>query len=359
MIHNSEFGGGFRRMFVLLLLLSVGAVFVAMIRGFLIALFLAAMFAALIYPVQRWTTRRFRGHEHAAAVVVLIGFVIAVGVPMLAMLGLVAAEAVQISAKVMPWVREQLQGGSSLVFELPAWVPYAEELEPYRRTILEKLGQGVAAVGRVLVGSIPDLTQGTIDVLLDAFIFLYAMFFFLAEGPRWLAQAKNYVPLKSEDRDLIVERGFAVTRAALKGILVIGLLQGVLVALAFWAAGIQGAAFWGAIVLILSAVPALGSGLVWGPAAIYLFATGETAWAIGMVIWGAVIVGVVDNVLRPIVVGRDAKLPDLVILVSTLGGIVMFGAAGILIGPIIAAILSILLNVYHAAFSTALPDDAK
>ncbi|HEX7047958.1 MAG TPA: AI-2E family transporter [Gammaproteobacteria bacterium] len=347
----------FRKFFVLLLVFAVAAAFINMIHGFLTALFLAAVFSALLYPLQRHTTHWFGGHERLAAVAVVIIALIAIGIPLLSMLGLVTAEAVSVSSKVAPWIKEQLQGTSPFTGDLPGWVPFAEELEPYRRTILEKAGQAVSAAGKFLVGSIPNLTQVTIGIALDAFIMIYAMFFFLVEGPEWLARAKNYVPLRSEDRDMIVERGFTVTRAALKGILVIGLLQGILVGLAFWAAGIQGAAFWGAIVLILSAIPGLGAALVWVPAALYLFITGETGWGIAMTAWGVVVVGLVDNILRPIVVGRDAKLPDLLILVSTLGGIVMFGAAGILVGPILAAMLVIVLDIYHAAFAQVLPAD--
>ncbi|HEX7030293.1 MAG TPA: AI-2E family transporter [Gammaproteobacteria bacterium] len=358
MARVGSFEDRFRKFFVLLLVFAVAAAFINMIHGFLTALFLAAVFSALLYPLQYRTTRWFGGRERLAAVVVVIVSLIAIGIPLLSMLGLVTAEAVNVSSKVMPWIKEQLQGGGSgLGGRLPDWVPFADELAPYRRTILEKLGQGVAAAGKFLVGSIPNLTQVTIAIALDAFIMIYAMFFFLVEGPEWLARAKNYVPLHAEDRDMIVARGFAVTRAALKGILVIGLLQGILVGLALWAAGIQGAAFWGAIVLILSAIPGLGAAVVWVPAALYLFIAGETGWGIAMTVWGAVVVGLVDNILRPIVVGRDAKLPDLLILVSTLGGIVMFGAAGILVGPILAAMLVIVLDIYHAAFAQVLPED--
>lgn len=357
MSRASVFEDRFRKFFVLLLLFTVVAAFLNMIQGFLVALFLAAVFTALVYPMQRWTTARLGGRPRVAAVIVELVFLLAVGIPVLAMLGMVTAEAVQISGKVMPWIKEQLQANAALSSSLPEWLPFADDLEPYRRTILEKIGTGVSAAGKFLVGSVPEVTQSTVGILLDAFIMIYAMFFFLVDGPEWLRKAKHYVPLHSEDRDLIVERGFVVTRAALKGILVIGLLQGILVGLAFWAAGIHGAAFWGAIVLILSAIPGLGAPLVWLPAAIYLFITGETGWGIAMVVWGVVVVGLVDNILRPVVVGRDAKLPDLLILVSTLGGIVMFGAIGILLGPILAAVVVIVFDIYHHAFATALPDD--
>jgi len=356
MNERGVFEDRFRKFFVLFLLIVVAIAFLGMIRGFLVALFLAAMFSALIYSWQRALTRLFRGRDRLAAAATVILFMLAVGVPLLLMAGVVAAEAMQISAHVMPWIKEQLQDGAVLG-GLPEWLPFRDELAPYRRTMLEKAGQGVAAAGQFLVGSIPDVTQGTAAMLIDVFVLLYAMYFFLVYGPAWLERAKHYVPLREDDRDEIVERGYQVMRAALKGILVIGVLQGVLVGLAFWVAGLQGAFFWGAIALILSAIPGLGPPLVWIPAAIYLFVVGDTAMGIGMIVWGAGPVGLVDNVLRPKVVGRDAKLPDLLVLVSTLGGIVMFGAAGILIGPILAAILVIVLRIYHRAFATALPED--
>lgn len=351
-----RFEDRFRKFFVLFLLIAVAAVFLNMVQNFLVALFLAAMFTALIYSWQRFFTHAFGGRSRLAAVVVVLLFVLAVGIPMLAMTGMVVAEAVQISGKVMPWIKDQLQN-QQLLGPLPHWLPFREELAPYRLTLIEKTGQGVAAAGKFLVGNVPDVTQETMGVLINGFVMLYAMFFFLVHGPEWLHKAKHYVPLQEEDRDLVVKRGYDVTRAALKAILIIGVLQGVLIGLAFWAAGLQGAAFWGAIVLVLAAIPGLGPALVWGPAAIWLFATGEIAWGIGMLLWGAVIVGLVDNILRPMVVGRDTRMPDLLVLVSTLGGLLMFGIAGILIGPVLAAILVMLLDIYHGAFATALPDD--
>ncbi|HEX7030392.1 MAG TPA: AI-2E family transporter, partial [Gammaproteobacteria bacterium] len=182
MRRTGTFEDNFRRFFVLLLLFAVTAAFFNMIHGFLTALFLAAVFSALLYPLQRRTTHWFRGHERLAATAVVLFALIAVGIPLLSMLGMVAAEAVQVSTRVMPWIKEQMQGGSPLTGNLPDWVPFADELEPYRRTILEKLGQGVGAAGKFLVGSIPNLTQVTIAIGLDAFIMIYAMFFFLVEG---------------------------------------------------------------------------------------------------------------------------------------------------------------------------------
>lgn len=354
MNHEGVFEDRFRKMFVLLLLIAVASAFFMMIRAFLVPLFLAAMFSALIFSWQQNFTRLYRGHERWAAATAVILFMFAVGIPVLLVTAMVVAQAVQVSADVMPWIKEQLEEGATFG-GLPAWLPFREELAPYRQNIFERLGEGVAAAGQFLVGSVPDITQGTAAFLVDIFVLLYAMYFFLVYGPDWLWRAKHYVPLREDDRDEIVDRGYQVMRAALKGILVIGVVQGVMVGLAFWVAGIQGAFFWGAIALLLSAIPGLGPPLVWVPAAIYLLATDQIGMGIAMIIWGTGPVGLVDNILRPRVVGRDAKLPDLLVLVSTFGGILMFGVAGIVIGPILAALLVIAFRIYHRAFATALP----
>ncbi|MCS3903814.1 putative PurR-regulated permease PerM [Methylohalomonas lacus] len=347
----------FRKVFILLLLLVVGATFLGMISNFIIALVLAGVFSALLYPLQSWLCQRLGGRSALAAILVLTAAVVVIVLPLLAMLGVVVAEAVQVSEQIKPWARELMSGDTPITAQLPDWLPYAEQLEPYRERILNKIAEAGSASGKWLVSSVSAVTQGTVGFLLSLFVMLYAMFFFLIDGARMLDVFKLHLPLAREDWDLILDRGVAVTRASLKGILVIGALQGLLVGLGLWAAGISGAAFWGTIVLILSAIPGLGAPLIWVPAAIYLFVTGATGWGIAMVVWGAVVVGLVDNVLRPIIVGRDTRLPDLLILVATLGGIIMFGAVGILLGPIIAAMLDTVLNIYRRAFRDWLPAD--
>jgi predicted PurR-regulated permease PerM len=127
------------------------------------------------------------------------------------------------------------------------------------------------------------------------------------------------------------------------------------VGLSFAVAGLSGAVFWGTLVFVLSAIPGLGAPIVWVPAAIYLAVTGAFGAAIGLALWGALVVGLVDNILRPLIVGRDAKLPDVVVLVAILGGIITFGMIGLILGPIIAAVLDTLLGIYRRAFANQLP----
>jgi predicted PurR-regulated permease PerM len=153
----------------------------------------------------------------------------------------------------------------------------------------------------------------------------------------------------------MVGKFLSVSRATLKGTLIIGIVQGALGGVSFWVAGIEGAVFWATIMAVLSIIPGVGTGLIWVPAVIYLFAAGDTGTAIGLTIWNAAVVGSVDNVLRPWLVGKDTQMPDLLILLGTMGGIVLFGAAGIVIGPVIAALFVTVWEIYGEAFRDVLP----
>jgi len=165
-----------------------------------------------------------------------------------------------------------------------------------------------------------------------------------------------YVPLAPKEEEQMVARFVSVTRATIKGSLIIGIVQGALAGLGLYFAGIGGAAFWGTVMAVLSIIPGVGTALVWVPAAIYLFATGHTTAAILLSVWCIAIVGTVDNVLRPWLVGRDTKMSDLLILLSTLGGLLMFGALGIVIGPIVAALFVTVWELYGVAFKDWLPE---
>jgi predicted PurR-regulated permease PerM len=339
--------------FIVAFLLLVLLAFLVMIRGYLIALVLAGITAALLMNYQQRLTRRLKGRNRLSAAIVLISTVLVIGLPLSGLAVLVTSEAVKVGTRIAPWISEQISGGSS-VFDLISFIPFSEQLEPYQEIINERIGQIGASLGSFIVSSIPDLTKGTVSLLLNGFIFLYAFYYFLVHGTSVVNDLHVYIPLQRSASELILERGITVIKASLKGIVIIGFLQGLLIALAFWVTGVQGSAFWGAIVVVLSAIPGVGAPLVWVPAAIYLITAGKVGWAIGLIIWGALVVGLIDNILRPAVVGKDAKLPDLLILVSILGGLALFGASGILIGPVIAAVVVTVLGIYRQLYSNEL-----
>ncbi|MEP4380067.1 MAG: AI-2E family transporter [Alphaproteobacteria bacterium] len=349
----------YRAAFVLAFTIVVCLAFAGLIRNFLLAVLMAVIFSALLHPLYTKVRTGLRVHPSVASGLVIAIVATAVGIPVLAITGLVASEALAISKAVSPWIENQVRTPGSVALDLPAWLPFHDQLEPYKTQIIAKLGELAGGAGQFLFNSIRDATRGTVTVLLNLFVFFYAMFFFLMRGPDLLDSALRYLPLDSDDRDGLIDRGLTVTKATLKSILVIGVLQGLLVGLAFWVLGIQGAAFWGTAVLIFSAIPGLGSAIVWVPAVIYLFSVGQTFAAIGLLVWGVLVVGLVDNILRPWMVGEETQIPDLLVLLSIFGGIAAFGVVGIVVGPILAAVFLTTLQIYRTAFAAILPGTEK
>ncbi|GIU00060.1 AI-2E family transporter [Sulfurovum sp. TSL6] len=351
-----EIPNKFQQGFILLLLFTVLMGFIGMIHEFLIALVLAAIFAGLLYPVYRKILYTLKNRAALAAGSTLILTVFLFGLPLAGLTGMVTGEAIQISKKARPIVKKALDNNLTLSEQLPDWLPLKEKLEPFHETIVQKVSEATSAMGSWLVSSLSSATKGTFGFLMSLFIMFYAMFYFLIHGPKLLASLASLLPLSEEDRTEVMSRGLTVTRASLKGIIIVGIIQGILVGLAFWVTGIEGAAFWGSVVFVLSAIPGVGAPFIWLPAAAYLLFTGSTGWGIALVIWGVLVVGLVDNFLRPWIVGNDSKLPDLVILISILGGIISFGPLGIILGPVIAALLDTVLTIYKKTFQNVLPE---
>ena len=167
---------------------------------------------------------------------------------------------------------------------------------------------------------------------------LYVLFFLFRDGRSIGRNIRAAMPLSDEYNADLLARFAAVVRATVKGNIVIAVIQGTIGGVTFWLLGIKGALLWGTLMTFLSLLPAVGSALVWVPAAAYLIITGAALKGIALVFVGVLVIGLIDNVLRPILVGRDTRLPDYVVLVSTLGGISLFGINGFVIGPLIAAL---------------------
>ncbi len=346
----------FRKTFVLLMVLAISVVFVVTIKGFITALFLAAVFTAIVHPVYRWLLRRYRGREAMASVTTLLLVVGAIVMPLIVFFGIVVSQAVEVSNIVAPWVERQIQHSASSNQALPEWVPFADQLEAYRPEITARFASLVDKAGGFVLDSLSKVTQVTAVFLLNLFVMLYAMFFFLIGGPEIVRTAMGYLPLSDTDKRRMLDVGLSVSKATLKGTLVIGVVQGALGGLGLAVAGIPGYAFWGTIMMVLSIIPGIGTALVWVPAVVYLVISGAETAGLGLAIWSAAVVGSVDNVLRPRLVGKSTSMPDLLILVSTLGGLGLFGALGLVIGPVIAAMFLTAWTIYGQAFGNLLSE---
>ncbi len=281
-----------RRVVLVVLVSAITALFLWMIREFLMALLLAAIVAGILQPAYRRVLARLGGRRSLAAGVV-VGLLTLLGIAPLA--GLAVLAGVQAAALVKaadPVIRASLAGGS-LVHRLVEHFPRLSMLEKYEAPITEKLGELGASVGKVIVGVFTAAAGETLSFLLIAFVLLYAIFYFLVGGREVLRTLLYYSPLPSADEDRLVGRFLSVTRATLKGTLVVGLVQGTLGGLGLWAADIGGAVFWGVVMTILSVIPSLGVAIVWVPAVVYLYATGHTVAATLLLAWCTLVVSTV------------------------------------------------------------------
>jgi predicted PurR-regulated permease PerM len=347
----------FRSGFVIFLVLAITGIFLAMIWSFLKALLLAAIFAGLLSPFYRRLVLLFRGRKVLASITTILLVLVIVLGPLAGFLGIVVGQAVEVSQKAIPWVKEQLAADHSLDYE--KWIverlPFLADVIPSREQVLSGVASVAQTVGNVLVASASKVTAGMASFLLNLFIMLYAMFFFLIDGRKVLNRILYYTPLPQDDDDRMIHRFASITRATLKGTIVIALIQGTLAGLGFWVAGIEGAAFWGTIMVILSIVPGIGTPLIWVPAVIYLLSTQQVLAGLLLAAWCGGVVGTIDNVLRPTLVGKDAEMPDLLILLGTLGGLFMFGAVGFIIGPIICGLFLTVWEIWGSTFTDELP----
>ncbi len=344
----------FRRIFLLVFVLAITVVFLGMIRSFLMTILLAAIFAGLAYPLFSRLVVAFGGRRPLAALSTLLVGLVVLAAPLALVVYMVTSEAIRLSEDVRPWLQQFTAQPTSLA-PLLERIPFAEHLEPYREQLLTKAGEWAANIGGFMVASLSTTTVGTVQAVFNLFILAYTAFFLLLDGPALLHAVRRFLPLREGERDLLLGKFLSVTRATLKGTLVIGIIQGTMSGLAFWVLGIDHAVFWGAIMVVLSVIPLLGGALVWVPTAIVLALTGSWVKAILLVAFCALIVGSVDNVLRPRLIGRDTQMHDLMILFSTLGGILVFGALGFIIGPIIAALFQSSWELFGLAYQDLLP----
>jgi predicted PurR-regulated permease PerM len=340
---------------LVLMVIAISALFFSMIHQFLMAIFLAGLFSAMARPVYRRLKIMFNGHKHLASVTTLLLMIFVVLIPMMLLVGIIVAQAIDVGQSVTPWIKQTIEQPDRLSSYLQH-LPFYDELVPYREVILEKAGNVVGSISKWIVGGLSQATLGTANFLFMTFVFLYTMYFFQMDGAKLIRKILYYLPLNSDDESLMLDKFTSVTRATIKGTMLIGILQGGLAGGAFAVAGIDNAVFWGTVMAVLSVIPSVGSALVWIPASIVLLVEGNVASGVGLLLFCGVVVGSLDNVLRPILVGKDTKMHELMIFFGTLGGIMMFGIAGIFIGPLIASLFVTIWELYGIAFSDYLPE---
>ena len=321
-----------------LLLAGVTLAFAWILWPFLGAILWAAALAIVFYPLHERICLRMRGQRTVAALVTSLVVLVAVIVPLALLAAMVFQEAVDFFHRV--------QAGS-VNLSLPAWATGSLQylgvtsLATLWDTILAGLQKNFQFVTFHALAFWHDSLAFSVNLL----AMLYLLFFLLRDGPQLVERTSGAIPLDRELRSKLATRFVAVVRATVKGDLVTAALQGALGGVAFAALGIQPAMLWAVAMAFLSLLPVLGAAIVWLPAAIYLGATGRVWEGIALAAWGTIVIGLADNLVRPILIGKDAKLPEYIVFFSTLGGISALGFVGFILGPIIAA-------MFMAAWST-------
>jgi len=209
----------------------------------------------------------------------------------------------------------------------------------------------------VIASQAVSIGSGALGFLLAFGVGLYVMFFLLRDGQYLIDLLIRALPMGDARERMLFAKFGEVTRATIKGNVVIAIIQGTLGGLIFWVLGIPGALLWGVIMAVLSLIPAVGPAIVWAPVAIYLFANDESVKGTVLVAFGMGVIGLVDNILRPILVGRDTKLPDYIVLLSTLGGLGLFGINGFVIGPLVAALFIAFWGIFMREVNVPDPDE--
>jgi len=335
----------------LLLLLATTLAFAWVVQPFYGAVLWAIVAAVIFAPLNRALLRSLRGRASLAASVSLLIIIAMVILP----LAMIAASLVQEASNHYAKIQSGEYNFASYiqrVFEfLPSWV--IGLLERFNLTDLtavrEILASGLTKGGQVLAPQALSLGMNTFDFILSFGIMLYLLFFFLRDGKALAEVLKAAIPLRADQKSALFSRFADVLRATVKGGILVAIAQGALGGFAFWFLGIHAPLLWGVLMAFLSLLPAIGAGLVWLPVAMYLLASGAVWQGISLILYGVLVIGLVDNILRPFLVGKDTKLPDYVVLISTLGGIEVFGLNGFVIGPLIAAIFMVTWEIFSAS----------
>jgi predicted PurR-regulated permease PerM len=300
-----------------------------------------AVFIAIVFwPMHLRLLRDSRGRKGLAALVSVAAILLIVILP----LAMVSASITQEASVMVAKLRSgEIQIGvyfQRFIDALPEWG--RSVLQRFGMADLGLLQQKILGIlgnsGQALTSRAFSIGQITLDFVVGFFVMLYVLYFLFRDGDRLVVAIQKRIPLREEHTHRLLTQFATVVRATVKGNIVVALIQGALGSLAFWVLGLPGAILWGAVMAVLSLLPAVGAALVWGPVAAYFFFSGEVVKGVGLTLWGVIAIGLVDNFLRPILVGRDTRMPDYLVLVATLGGIVIFGLNGFVIGPVIAAV---------------------
>ncbi len=332
----------------LITLTLVTILFLFLLKPFFAPILWACIIAILFHPVKLWLESKLGKRPNLTAMISLIICIFLVIIPVLLLLTSFLQQGIALYQRINTGEIQPAHFIDQIRQAFPVVQSFLERIGVDIASLRENATRAALVAGSFLTQNAVTVGIGTFNFILKLALMLYVAFFLLRDG-KWLIEKLIFViPLGDEREHLLFKHIAGVARATVKGNL--ALVQGALGGLIFWFLGIPAALLWGVLMAVLSLIPAVGAGLVWLPAAIYLYAVGQPVAATVLIAYGILIIGLVDNILRPILVGRDTKLPDWMVLLSTLGGLVLFGVSGFVLGPLIAVLFVAFWKIFGEDF---------
>ncbi|MEB0048558.1 MULTISPECIES: AI-2E family transporter [unclassified Pseudomonas] len=325
---------------LLVLLVAVTLAFIWILLPFYGAVFWAVILGIVFAPMQRRLQLKFGWKRNLTSLCTLGICVVIAILPVIILSVLLVQEGTTLYKSVESGELDIAGSVTQFKHGLP---PYFQHLLDRfgvgeLKGLQEKIVKGVMQGSQFFATQAVSVGQVTFDFVVSFFIMLYLLFFFLRDGADLARKIRTAVPLQEHQKRRLQLKFNRVVRATVKGNLLVAITQGALGGLIFWFLDIPSALLWAVLMAFLSLLPAVGAGIVWAPVAVYFLLTGSVWQGVALGLFGVFVIGLVDNVLRPILVGKDTRMPDYLILISTLGGMAIFGLNGFVIGPLIAAL---------------------
>ena len=337
-----------------LLALLAGYLVYLIAAPFFVPVFWAGVFAIVFHPYYQWLKRRiFTGRYGAsvASAVACATIALFLIVPVVIMASAAASELFHL----YQWADVYIKGISNRVHDNPAFTPsyLMQIITRYSGLELKDLqnifASGIKEFASFAASGVTGFIKGSLEFVVNAVLAFFTMFYMFKDGERLLEAIKRILPLSAVNQAKIIKRSSAAISASVNGGVLVGALQGLLGGGAFWALGLTAPVLWGIVMLILSFLPGIGCALVWLPAAAYLLITGAYVKGIALIVWGTLVIGLVDNLLRPIIVGGKINMHPLFLFFGILGAVSAFGIIGIIAGPLIVSVALVAIEIYQEA----------
>jgi predicted PurR-regulated permease PerM len=346
---------------LLLLLAGVSAAFFWILLPFYGAILWGAIIALLFAPVNRRLVRLLGGRPNSAALLTLLIVLVVVVLPFVFLTGALTREAAGLYQRIHTRELDPELFLHTAFDTLPVWVTTLLDrvgLVDFA-TLQRRLAALLTQASQFVASQALGIGQNALGFVLRMFIALYLAFFLIRDGAGVARAVLRAIPLRPADKQELLEKFTTVIRATVRGNVLVAALQGALGGLAFWYLDIRGALLWAVLMAVLSLLPAVGAGLVWLPVAVYFLLAGSVGQAVALTAYGVFVIGLIDNLLRPMLVGKDTGMPDYLVLVTTLGGIAAFGINGFVLGPSIAAMFLAVWHIYGKPENEAAPEGIK